>query len=176
LPHLAPAVVLLAPAPEGFREARSVATLPPIFRAAASDGEYLVLQNRVPVVLIGGVATTTPAAAVIPLDQNFAARADAALRLWKAVGRHSLDPAVDDFTPSRRRRLALVLRALDAHLAHETYRTIAQGLFGERRPPSGSSWKTHDLRDRTIRLVRIGLRLMRGGYLKLLTHHRRRRP
>jgi hypothetical protein len=26
-------------------------------------------------------------------------------------------------------------------------RTIAQELFGERRVPSGSSWKTHDPRD-----------------------------
>ncbi len=68
-----------------------------------------------------------------------------------------------------------MLRALDAHLADKPYRMIAQGLFGQRRVPSGSSWKTHDLRDRTIRLVRTGLQLMRGGYLKLLRHHRRRR-
>jgi hypothetical protein len=126
-------------------------------------------------VLIGGAATATPAAAVIPLDQNFAARADAALRLWQAIGGRSLGRAADSLPPSRRRRLALVLRALDAHLAGEAYRTIPQGQFGERRVPSGSSWKTHDLRDRTIRLVRTGLHLMRGGYLKLLGHHRRRR-
>ena len=125
--------------------------------------------------LIGGAATATPAAAVVPLDQNFAARADAALRLWQAVGGRPLARAADSLTPSRRRRLALVLRALDAHLAGEAYRAIAQGLFGERRVPSGSSWKTHDLRDRTIRLVRTGLQLMRGGYLKLLRHHGRQR-
>src|ERR1700759_4504747 len=77
LPHLAPAAVLLAPAPEGFREACSIAKLKPIFQRAASDGEYLVLQDRASVVLIGGVTTTATAAAVIPLDQNFAARADA---------------------------------------------------------------------------------------------------
>jgi hypothetical protein len=135
----------------------------------------LVLQNRAPVVLIGGAAIATPAAAVIPLDQNFATRAEAALRLWQSIGELSLDRASASLTPSRRRRLALLLRAVDAHLAHETYRAIAQGLFGERRLPPGSSWKTHDLRDRTIRLVRTGLQLMRGGYLKLLSHHRRRR-
>jgi hypothetical protein len=146
-----------------------------MFRGAASDGEYLVLQDRTPVVLIAGATTATPAAAVIPLDQNFSARADAALRLWRAITERSVGLA-DNLTPSRRRRLVLVLRALDAHLAGETYRTIAQGLFGERRTPSGASWKTHDLRDRTIRLVRTGLHLMRGGYLELLSpHHRRRR-
>jgi hypothetical protein len=146
-----------------------------MFRSAASDGECLVLQDRTPVVLIAGAATATPAAAVIPLDQNFSARADAALRLWRAVTAQPVERSGNDLTPSRRRRLALVLRALDAHLAGETYRTIAQGLFGERRVPSGSAWKTHDLRDRTIRLVRTGLHLMRGGYLELLSHHLRRR-
>jgi hypothetical protein len=112
-----------------------------------------------------------PVAAVIPLDQNFPVRADAARRLWQALAEQSVS-ASDGLTPSRRRRLVLALRALDGHLAGEAYRTIAQGLFGERRVPSGASWKTHD---RTIRLVRTGLHLMRGGYLELLTHHRRRR-
>jgi hypothetical protein len=126
-------------------------------------------------VLIGGAATATPAAAVIPLDQSFAARADAALRLWQALAERTRYRSANSLTLSRRRRLALVLRALDAHLAGEAYRTIAQGLFGERRVPSGASWKTHDLRDRTIRLVRTGLQLMRGGYLKLLRHHGRQR-
>ena len=175
LPHLAPAVVLLAPAPEGFREARSIGTLPQIFQRPASDGEYRVVSSpRTPVVLIGGATAATLVAAVIPLDQNFPARADAALRLWQALAERSVSSA-DSLTPSRRRRLVLVLRALDARLAGEAYRTIAHGLFGARRVPSGASWKTHDLRDRTIRLVRTGLHLMRGGYLGLLTRHRRRR-
>jgi hypothetical protein len=144
LPHLAPAVVLLAPAPAEFREARSIGALPQMFLHAASDGEYGVVsspQDRTSVVLIGGATAATPAAAVIPLDENFPARA---------------------------------VSALDGHLAGEAYRMVAQGLFGERRVPSGASWKTHDLRDRTIRLVRTGLHLMRGGYLELLSDHRRR--
>jgi hypothetical protein len=175
LPHLAPAVIVLAPAPEEFREARSISALRLSFQGAASDGDYLVLQDRTPVVLIAGATTATPAAALIPLDQNFPARAHAAVRLWRAVTARAVDRSADDLTTSRRRRLALVLRALDAHLAGEAYRAIAQGLFGERRVPSGSAWKTHDLRDRTIRLVRTGLHLMHGGYLELLGHHRRRR-
>jgi hypothetical protein len=68
----------------------------------------------------------------------------------------------------------LILRALDAHQCGETYRDIARALFGARRIPAGSAWKTHDVRDRTIRLVRTGLRLMRGGYLDLLRHPQRR--
>ena len=40
---------------------------------------------------------------------------------------------------------------------------------------SGRAWKTHDLRDRTIRLVRFGFDMMRGGYRSLLLHPYRRR-
>ena len=71
-------------------------------------------------------------------------------------------------TVQRRRRLVLTLRALDGRLAGETYRGIAQGLFGSTRVPTATAWKTHELRDQTIRLVRTGIGLMRGGYLKLL--------
>ena len=48
-------------------------------------------------------------------------------------------------------------------------------LFDRVHIPLGRAWKTHDLRDRTIRLVRTGLKLMRGGNLKLLRYSRRRR-
>jgi hypothetical protein len=68
----------------------------------------------------------------------------------------------------------LTLRALDGRLAGETYRGIARALFGAPRVPAGPAWKTHDLRDRTIRLVRTGVDLMQGGYLDLLRHQRRR--
>ena len=47
--------------------------------------------------------------------------------------------------------------------------------FGEARITTGPAWKTHDLRDRTIRFCRRGLELMRGGYLDLLHYSRQRR-
>jgi len=161
-----------------FRSAHNIGLLTRIFERRASDGDYLIVaraEHRIPIVLTGGATTTTPTAAVIPLDQHFAARTEAALGLWRLITERPPDGSTDGFSPSRRRRLALILRALDAHLAGETYHTIARTLFGERRVPSGSAWKTHDLRDRTIRLVRAGLELMRGGYLKLLRRTRRRR-
>ena len=68
----------------------------------------------------------------------------------------------------------LALRALDGRLAGETYRAIAQALFGAARVPAGPGWKTHDLRDRTIRLARAGLKLMQGGYLDLLRYPQQR--
>src|SRR5258708_1875201 len=62
-----------------------------------------------------------------------------------------------------RERVGLTVRALDGRLAGESYRVIAAGLFGDARVP-----KTHDLRDRTIRLVPAGIELMQGGHLDLL--------
>jgi len=71
------------------------------------------------------------------------------------------------YFPQRRRRLALALRALDARMEGGTYREIAEVLFGAKHIPE-RAWKTHDLRNRTIRLVQTGFALMRGGYRALL--------
>jgi hypothetical protein len=70
--------------------------------------------------------------------------------------------------------LALALRALDARVDGNTYRVIADVLFGARRIPE-RAWKTHDLRNRTIRLVQAGFALMRGGYRDLLRQSRRKK-
>jgi hypothetical protein len=55
-----------------------------------------------------------------------------------------------------------------------TYREIAAALFNASRLPE-RGWKTHDLRDRTIRLCRLGIQLMQGGYRQLLLHPYRHR-
>jgi hypothetical protein len=67
-----------------------------------------------------------------------------------------------------------MMRALDAWLAGRSYREIAEGLFGPERVRS-RSWKDHDLRSLTIRLVKNGIALMRGGYRALLRSPRRRK-
>ncbi|MCQ4189416.1 DUF2285 domain-containing protein [Methylocystis sp. NLS-7] len=59
-----------------------------------------------------------------------------------------------------------MLRALDGHLANASYRDIAQQLFGQERL-TREPWKTSSLRAMTIRLVKGGIALMRGGYRKL---------
>jgi hypothetical protein len=150
----------------------------PIFRQRASDGEHWIVADadgRFPLLLMGGFEIDTPVASVSPFDPNFVARADPALRLWRLLtGQRSSRPA-DHLTRLQRQQLLFALRALDGHLAGSTYREIAEVLFGEARVPAGPSWKTHDLRGRTIRLVRMGLQLMRGGYLDLLRYARPRR-
>ena len=63
-------------------------------------------------------------------------------------------PAFHELSPQRRQRLALALRALDARAEGNAYRVIAEVLFGAKRIPE-RAWKTHDLRNRTIRLVLV---------------------
>ncbi|HEX4077409.1 MAG TPA: DUF2285 domain-containing protein [Rhizomicrobium sp.] len=106
---------------------------------------------------------------LLPLDRVFDIRAAAALRLWRGLAGRSpgRDPA--SLPISRRDRLALALRALDGRLEKASYRDIAKALFGEDRMPA-RGWKTHDLRDRTVRLAHLGFAMMQGGYRRLLLH------
>jgi len=151
--------------------------LSPAYAQRGAEGEYWLVNTAhgwLRLTLLDGASVSDPAAVIVPLDANFPARTAAAARLWRvAMSRPSRHPS-DPISSQRRQRLALTLRALDAHQCGETYRDIARALFGATRVPAGSAWKTHDLRDRTIRLVRTGLRLMRGGYLDLLRHPQHR--
>jgi hypothetical protein len=109
-----------------------------------------------------------PLAAVLPLDDDLPIRAAAAVRLWARMAQrpsqHEEPPAL---TRQRRDRLVLMVRALDGHLAEASYREIAETLFGT-RGIERENWKTSSLRDRTIRLVKGGVDLMRAGYRRLL--------
>jgi hypothetical protein len=110
----------------------------------------------------------------LPLDDDFEMRAHAARRLWRALSGKAPGPPFHTLSPARRHRLALALRALDARVDGHTYRVIADVLFGAKRIPE-RAWKTHDLRNRTIRLVQAGFALMRGGYRDLLRQSRRKK-
>lgn len=105
--------------------------------------------------------------AELSFDADFEERAFAARRLWRAMNGRSAGPAFRDLSKQRRERLGEALRALDAHAAGGTYRVIAEALFGKKRIPD-RAWKTHDLRNRTVRLVQTGLALVLGGYRRLL--------
>jgi hypothetical protein len=110
--------------------------------------------------------------AELPFDGDFDARAFAARRLWRAMNGRTPGPAFHELSKQRRERLSAAIRALDACNSGGTYRSIAEALFGKKRIPD-RAWKTHDLRNRTIRLVQSGLELMRGGYRSLLRPERR---
>jgi len=143
----------------------------------ASDGWYVLLR-------VSGLehrlwlreppAINFAYAAELPFDENFEIRAHAARRLWRVLNGRPAGPAFHELSPQRRQRLALALRALDGRIEGNSYRAIAEGLFGAKRIPE-RAWKTHDLRNRTIRLVQTGYAMMRGGYRELLRQVRRRK-
>lgn len=110
-----------------------------------------------------------PPAVLLPFDKLFDIRAAAAVRLWRAL--LDRDPGRNPAALSQQRcnRLIRALRALDARFERASYRQIAEALFHLERMPA-SNWKTHALRDQTIRLVRLGRGLMNGGYRNLLLH------
>lgn len=111
-------------------------------------------------------------AAELPLDRDFEARAHAAAQLWRAMNGRAPGPAFRRLSKQRRERLCAALRAVAAHFAGATYRSIAEALFGEKRIPD-RAWKTDHLRSRTIRLVKSGLAFVRGGYRELLRAKRK---
>ena len=109
----------------------------------------------------------SPIAVELPLDRDFDIRAAAARRLWSAFEQRRTGPPRSNLSVQRRQRLTLALRALDGHAAGNNYRSIAQVLFGSDLVTE-RTWKTHDLRSRTIRLVQNAAMLVRGGYRALL--------
>ena len=178
-PEVNAAVLTIAVAPSGAAEPSF--SWPPsgdTIARQAEDGEHRSIkrdgswvQTWAPRRLPPG----EPVAVILPLDGLLDQRARAALRLWRALQDRSAGPEAVILPLQRRERLRLALRALDAHLDHASYREIAEALFGP-DAISTQPWKTSDLRQRVIRLVQAGTKLMQGGYLDLLIYpHRRKR-
>jgi hypothetical protein len=107
-----------------------------------------------------------PIAALIPLDDTAELRAAAAIRFRRHAA--GAEPELTQ-RPVRQRLQHRIssLRVLDAHLDGASYREMAETLFGRSRL-ANEPWKTCALRDSTIRLVRTGIKLMRGGYREFL--------
>jgi len=170
-PEALPTVVLLAST--SFAPARPldlVALGDVIAEHVGADGRHVIIHSEEGDLRLCLAAPPGERLAVVmPLDDDLPIRAAAALRLWARMVGQAADGGEPEAALTRQRlaRLALMVRALDGHLAEASYREIAEVLFGagrlEREP-----WKTSSLRDRTIRLVKGGMALMRDGYRKLL--------
>ena len=142
----------------------------PLGASLAADGpEHLVAHRGTVFRVHADEVGIEPSAVLLPLDQFFEIRATAAIRIWRSLMDRSPGPNPAALQTARRDRLILALRALDGRLDDATYREIAGVLFGD-AGVSDRGWKSHDLRDRTIRLVRFGLGMMRSGYRRLLLY------
>jgi hypothetical protein len=168
-------VTTLTKLPEGLADPR-------LGLDASSLQSILVVDDEDQVVEVRGACLRlhradkagAPVAVLLPLDQLFDIRAAAALRLWRGLTGRTPGPDLGVLTPERRSRLILTLRALDGRLERATYPEIAAILF-DTEPISKRDWISHELRDQTGRLIRLGFSMMRGGYRRLLLHPYRRR-
>jgi hypothetical protein len=164
-----PSVVVLTRLDPGFGHPEFVPRAIALKSVPASDANDRVFERMGAVLRIHlQNGSVQPAAALLPFDDLFDIRVTAALRLWRALkGRDpGSNPAA--LAPARLARLVLALRALDGRLDGATNREIAKVLFGT--DVSKRDWIDHDLRDRTARLVRLGVGMMKGGYRRLLLH------
>lgn len=174
-PRALPSVLTLADAP--------AEAVDPKFQLPLPIGSLLMVEATERVIDVNGTVFrlhvdavgTGPPAILLPLDRLFEIRAAEAIRLWRGLSGRNPGPSPAMLSKPRRDRLVLTLRALDGRLEAASYREIAGTLFGIGEVPE-RGWKSHDLRDRTIRLVRSGLELMHSGYRRLLLHPYRRRP
>ena len=167
LPQVDPRLALLARLSAKLFAGPDLKAADPSLVATAAEGDYLDLLALTPsngALLLPGPPEGA-VAVVLPFDDLFEERIETARRLHRLLVGRRAPPAT--LTPYRRRRLKLALRALDGSLAGADYRAIAEALFGE-RVPKGAEFREDSLRAQVIRLVRYGVRLMRGGYLDLL--------
>jgi hypothetical protein len=170
-----PSVVTLTKAPDGLADPKfglDARRLQSILEAESED--WVIDLNGARLRLHREDQAGAPIAVLLPLDQLFDIRAAAALRLWRGLTDRTPGVDVGVFTLERRNRLILALRALDGRLERATYPEIAAVLF-DTAPISKRDWISHELRDQTGRIIRLGLSMMRGGYRRLLLHPYRRR-
>jgi hypothetical protein len=148
---------MLVYAPQNWPDLRS--------RRTTWDGDYLILGARRREHRLWLPRPPAPGAALsalIPIDKSTVTRSAATLHFLRHIdGSSASAQQIDD------KRISEMLRALDGRLAKASYRDIAQQLFGHERL-NREPWKTSSIRAATIRLVRGGIALMRGGYRKLL--------
>ncbi|MBV8793601.1 MAG: DUF2285 domain-containing protein [Hyphomicrobiales bacterium] len=168
-----PAAVILTTAPFESVSLLTFAQLPPAaFAVDRPDGRHLLLAEHgdsSQLWMLTDAPPTAPFAAVIPFDADLPQRIDATFQLWqRLIG--SASPPDARLTRQQKRRLILMLRALDGWQAHASYREIAAVLLDPLvRNLSRREWLTSARRAQIIRLVRDAVRRMRGGYRDLLS-------
>lgn len=112
--------------------------------------------------------TATVYVARLPFDAFIELRAHAARCLWRAVMRRRPGPIFGALPDQLRQWHILSLRALDAKMRGESYRTIAEVLLGFRG--AKEDFEIDPRKNKARRLVAHGIKMMRGGY-RLLLHY-----
>ncbi|WP_291298485.1 DUF2285 domain-containing protein [Elioraea sp.] len=173
-PELVASVLLLEAAPAVYRTARRLEQLDlthaTLHMRPGGEGA-IVLADPVGdhYLVVGAIGPAQPLAVLLPLDDSFHIRAEAALRFQRRLfGRAAGSlPRALALTPRHRVRLVRMVRALDGRYLGASYREIAGVLF-DMPSQSATEWKTSPIRAQTIRLVKDAQKMTRGGYLRLL--------
>lgn len=105
-------------------------------------------------------------AASLPMDSFLELRAHAARRLWRSLNGRAPGPDFRAVPAQLRQRHILSLRSLDARMRGESYRTIAEALFGFRG--TKEDFENDPRKNKARRLVAHGIKMVRGGYRMLL--------
>lgn len=165
--------MLLASAPKQFPDALRLDSGPQpeitvesagathgLLRDAIDDRQFWV-SPQTPV--------AAPLAAIIPLDRAVPIRVDAVLRLWQRLVGQATPPAAAPLTQQKRRRMILMVRALDGWQHRASYRDLAAALLDtDVLRQSRREWQTSSRRAQIIRIVRDAIRHRDGGYRDLL--------
>lgn len=106
--------------------------------------------------------------ASLPMDAFLELRTHATRRFWRALNGRPVGPDFRAFPAQRRQWHILSLRALDARRRGESYRAIAEVLLGFRG--TNEDFEVDSRKSKARRLVRHGIKMMRGGY-RLLLHY-----
>ncbi len=161
----------MVPAPDSERSHRRVAD----FSVLHADADGLLgkigsSSDTVSVAFPRDTPLDAPLAVMIPLDDHAFDRFEAALRLLRTLhGRPTCD---ERMTPEQRRRLRLILRAVDARASGASLLAIAETLFG-RHLVTSTEWDGSSFRANVYRLIRDGRSMIDGGYRSLFRCRRR---
>lgn len=124
-----------------------------------SSGAHHLVVDRAGDPLINGI--------VLPLDDAFELRIDAARGFWRDLKGRRPAPAYGALPGQTKARHILNLRAHDARRAGAAQRQIAETLFA-REPIASRDWRDHSLRHQIRAILRRADRLVAGGYRDLL--------
>jgi len=134
-------VITLKPAPTDWEAAPTSLTDWPkdIVLRDADDGLHVLVRHENTshqMRVIDPVAMSHPLIALIPIDASTQQRAGAATCFSQAI--RPKRPLKPRHRLGQRQRLIATLRALDGHLAGESYRAVAEALLGARRVAAAS--------------------------------------
>jgi hypothetical protein len=107
-------------------------------------------------------------AVTLLMDSFLELRAHAARRFWRSLNGRAPGPDFRAFPAQLRQWHILSLRALDARLRGESYRTIAEVLLGFHG--TKEDFESDARKNKARRLVAHSIKMMRGGY-RLLLHY-----